>query len=190
MAAKLVTAPATEPVTIAEQKLHSRVDITDDDDLIAAQIAAARRWLEGVKRRAFITQTWRLNLDAWPVGNEIALPNPPLQSVSSIKYYDESNNETTWNNSNYLVDTDSEPGRVVLAYNKTWPTEATLYPVNPIRIEFVAGYGAAADVPETDKQAIMLLVGHWYENRETTMHVDLRTIPFAVESLMWFDRNF
>lgn len=185
----LTSAPATEPVTTAEAKSHLRVDIDDDDTLIAGMIEAARDYFEEAARRALITQTWRLNLDAWPAGNEIELPRSPLQSVSSIVYLDEDGDSTTWSSSAYIVDADSEPGRVVLAHGQSWPSGG-LYPANPIRITFVAGYGDADDVPEKFKHAIKLLVGHWYEHREAYGDGLVREVPMALQSLIWLNRVY
>lgn len=191
MILKQTVAPAVEPVTVAEMKRHLRVDIDDDDGFIEGLIAAGRDYLEKVAWRAFITQTWRLSLDGWPAGDEIELPRPPLQSVTSIVYTDSDNNATTWAASNYIVDTDSEPGRVVLAYGASWPG-VTLRPANPIQITYVAGYGDdGSAVPVSYQQALKLLVGHWYENREATIAGTIaREIPLAVDSLLWLDRVF
>lgn len=181
--------PVTEPVSLIEAKTHCRVDIDEDDTHFTnVLIPAARRYVESVSRRSFITQTWRLSLDDWPHGDEIQLPRPPLVSVSSVVYKDQDGNSTTWASSNYIVDTDSEPGRVKLTYNNTWPSE-TLYPALPVQITYVAGYGDADDVPEEYKQAILLLIGHWYENREAIGTVG-QPIALAVESLIWVDRVF
>lgn len=188
---KLVTAPAAEPLSVSQLKTHLRIDHNDEDDDLTALIVEAREKLESDMRRAFITQTWRMSLDGWPTLDEILLPRPPLQSVTSVVYKDSEGNSTTWSSSAYIVDTDSEPGRIVLAYGETWPS-LTLYPANPIQITFVAGYGDAADdVPGNVKRALKLLCGHWYENREGTVSGTIvRDIPMAVESLIWMDRNF
>lgn len=182
--------PAVEPVTVAEAKNHLRVDISDDDALIGALITAAREMIEERSRRALITQTWRRNLDAWPAIS-LNLPRPPLQSVTSITYTDGDGNTSTVDSSIYSVDTDSQPGRVALAYDQQWPTVATLATLNPIKITYVAGYGdAASDVPQRWKQAILLTVGHWYENREATVTGGgiPKELPLAVESLINLDR--
>lgn len=193
MILKRTSAPAVEPVSLAEAKEHLRVDISDDDDLIEGYITAAREYMEGATRRAFITQTWRLSLDAWPQSDEIQIPKPPLQSICSIVYYDADGISTTWDAANYIVDTDSEPGRVALAYGQFWPG-VTLRPINAIQITYTAGYGdAASDVPQWVKQAIKLLIGHWYENRETVIvgaGIVSRQIELAIESLIWMDRVF
>lgn len=164
---KVITPPASEPVTLAEAKLHVRQDLDTDDALITGLIAVARETVEGSSWYALLTQTWELVLDRWPYGIAIELPRPPLQSVTSVKYTDSSGTETTWDPANYIADTDSVPGRVVLAYNVSWPLTA-LRPAGAIRIRYVAGWTSAANVPQTLKQAMLLLIGHWYENREET----------------------
>ena len=185
----LVTAPASEPLTRTEAKLHLRVDssFTDDDSLIDALITAARQHVESHTRRALVTQTWDLFLDAFPAGNEICVPLPTLQSVTSLKYTDSAGAVTTWSTSNYIVDTAHAPGRIVPAYGVYWPV-FTPSPSNPVAVRFVAGYGAAAAVPEAIKAALELLIGHWYENREAVIGIAnstaLAPVPLAVEALL------
>jgi len=157
-----------------------------EDTLLSRLITAAREYCESFQNRAFITQTWYLWLDAWPV--EIKVPLPPLLSVTSIKYYDTTNAEATMTASDYYADTNSTPGRVVLAWGKTWPG-TTLRPANGICVEFVCGYGAtSASVPAAVRQAMLLLIGHLYENREAVSEKPLTQVPMAVESLLWTER--
>lgn len=190
MGIKLITGPAIEPVSLPEAKLHLRVDIADDDTMIEAQIKAARRWAESVAWRAFITQTWELTLNAFPGVTYIQLPRPPLQSVTSVKYTVDAGTEYTYASSNYIVDTDNEPGKIVLKSTSTWPSD-DLYPVNGVRIRFVAGYGADAEnVPEHFRQAILMLLGHWYENREQVVVSGAvpKEVPLGVEALLGIDQ--
>lgn len=183
---KLITAPASEPLTLVEAKLHLRVDVADDDTLIAALITAARQYCEGVLWRALMPQTWELYLDEWPC-EEIELPKPPLQSVTSVKYTNSIGATTTMDAGDYTVDTASEPGRVVLNYGELWPT-VTLATANPIAIRYVCGYADAAHVPETVKAAMKLLIGHLYENREAVVAgLIVTSVPLAVESLLGLD---
>ncbi len=178
MALRLITPPAEEPITLAQAKAHLRVDTSDEDALITSLITAAREYCESFQNRALITQTWELVLDAWPAF-PVTLPLPPLQSVTSVKYTDCVGIETTWAASNYIVDTDDEMGgRIGLAYGITLPT-TTLQPINGIRIRYVAGYGAAANVPQAVKQAMLLYIANRFENREA---VD---VPEAVHLLLW-----
>ncbi len=188
MALVLVTPPAVEPVSLPEAKNHLRVDITDDDNLIMLLITAAREYCESFQNRAYITQTWQLWLDAWPEGNEIRIPRPPLQAVNSIKYYGADNSEYVLPPTDYIVDTAGEPGRIVLAYGKSWPS-VTLRTTNAVCVEFVAGYGSADKVPQRVKQAMLLLIGHWYDTREIAAvgHVAAE-VPFTVNALLWHER--
>jgi uncharacterized phiE125 gp8 family phage protein len=190
MSLKLITAPTSEPITLAEAKSHCRVDISADDTYIGTLIQAAREWCEAHDWRAYMPQTWELYLDAFPACSMIELPRPPLTSVTSIKYTDSDGVEHTQSSSEYLVDTVSTPGRIVLKTNYTWPS-AVLREANGAYIRFVCGYASAADVPQPIKQAMLLLIGHWYENREnSTVGAVNRSIEFGVKALLDVNRAF
>lgn len=189
----LFAAPTVEPVSRAEAKAQLRVDFDDDDDLIDALIVAAREAAELIARRAFVNQTWDLYLDALPDGSRLDLPKPPLVSVTGVYYTPEGLAEATLSTTNYAVDNRGEPGGVVLKSGQSWPA-ATLEVVNGVRVRFVAGYGtAAANVPERYRQAIKLLVGHLYENREDVVvgqGLTIDTLPQGALWLLGFDRFF
>ncbi len=156
---------------------------TDEDDLIDSLIVAARQWAENFTRRAFITQSWTLTLDAFPT--EILLPRPLAITVTTLKYFDTDGVQQTWNASNYTVDIANTPGKVVRAFNIDWPNIRNI--PNTIEVIYTAGYGAAAsDVPDGIKLAIKMLVGHWYEHRESVvLGVTTAEVPMAVESILW-----
>lgn len=163
MALTLITAPAAEPVALADVKAFLRVDHGDDDTMIDAMIIAARQEAEKICRRSLITQTWELVSDSFP--REIAVPLPPLQSVTSIKYYDTNGVEQTLSALLYQVDIDSAPGRIIPAYGEVWPV--TRCQLNAVRVRFVAGYGADdTKIPEAIKTWIRIRVATMYENRE------------------------
>jgi len=186
MGLTLITGPTVEPLTLAEARDQLRIDGEDEDTLLAGLIQAAREWAEAFTRRALITQTWELVLNTWPTGDRFSLPLPPLQSVTSIKYTDIDGDEATFSSASYIADTDHTPGRIVLKNGYSWPA-VTLREVSGIRVRFVAGYGAAAaDTPQVIRQAMLLVVGHLYENREDTVATgNLRTIPLGAEMLAW-----
>lgn len=179
------TAPTVEPFTTAEAKSHLRVDVTDDDTLIDNLVTAARTRMETDTGRALTTQTWDLVLDSFPDDDDeaIKIPKAPLQSVTSITYVDTDGATQTWDSSKYIVDTDSEPGRITPAYSESYPT--TREQVNAVTIKFQCGYGdASTDIPDDLLQAMRMLIGHWYEHREAVQSgVAVNTVPMAYKFL-------
>jgi uncharacterized phiE125 gp8 family phage protein len=180
-----------EPVTVDQAKAHARINTDDDDALLATYITAARQYCEKITGRAFLTQTWRLSLEHFPFWRYrprgvastqhyhwagvpnwwrpvILLPRPNLIAVSSITYLDTTGAEQTLDSSLYLVDTDGLPGAVQPQYNATWPF--TTIQRGAVKVTYTAGYGDdPEDVPATLQLAILQLVAHWYENRESTV---------------------
>jgi uncharacterized phiE125 gp8 family phage protein len=182
----VTTQPAAEPISSTEAKAHLRVDHTDDDTLIGALITAARMHCENFTRRKLISQTLTGKLDRFPADDgEILLPYPPLVSVTSVKYIDTDGVLQTMSASDYAADTYSLPGRITLAYGEIWPTPRDIE--NAVTIVWTAGYGAAgSSVPQPIRQAMLLLIAHWYENREVAITGTIITqIPLAVEALLW-----
>ena len=174
-------APGTEPVTSTEAKAHCRIDSSADDTMITSLIQAAREYVERFCGRRLITQTWDLKLDMWP--DVIQVPYPPLISVSSITYVDSAGTTQTLATTEYTVDATREPGRIYPAFGKVWPVLQDI-PV-AVSVRFVAGYANAAAVPQGIKQAMLLLIEHWYELREPIMMKEVRDAPLSVENLLW-----
>ncbi len=182
MTIRLITAPTVEPVSVATAKSFLRIDGTEDDALLAILIAAARGKGEQIARRAFITQTLEMTVDAWPADRMLKVMRPPLLSITSVKYLDEDAVEATW--MDYLVDTKSEPGRII--FNSL--PDVTLLEAGGITVRFTAGYGANdTAVPQVIKQAVLLLVAYWYETREAGESVpDGIRKMFVSERAVWF----
>ena len=159
MILKNITQPATEPITIEDVANQCRIgDLTDEQSSVSLFIAAVRQRAESVTRRALLTQTWELVLDAFPQYRDpIYLPLPPLQSVTSINYYDACGALFTMTSVGYRVINDSEPAMIIPAYGTEWP--ATLDDKAVVRIRFVCGYGDdATDVPAAIRQWMLLQV--------------------------------
>ena len=159
----IVAEPTAEPVTLAEVKLFLRLlpDDTSEDDFISGLITAAREYCENFTGRALATQTIMMYLDSVPGTKEV--PMPPLQSVDKIEVIDadKTAHELTAG-TDYLID-DGEVSSIIFMASAQ-EAAALLYPVNPVQITCTVGY--STDIPVGIKQAIMLLVAHWYENRE------------------------
>ena len=183
MALSRVSGPDCEPVTIGEAKAHLRLDITDDDELLSGYILAARSWVEGQTHRALAGQTWDYSIDfAWPYkfGRQwIELPLSPVQSVTSITYIDSGGVERTLAAGDYQAICRTNSSYIVPAYGKTFP--AVRGQPAAITVRFVAGY---AEAPSELKQAIMLLAGHFYENREAASAKALIEVPLTVEAMI------
>ena len=165
--AYISTAPAAEPILLADAKLHLRAEGTADDATITRHIKVARRQVEAYTNRALITQTWVSKLNAFPGSDSdrLVMPKPPLQSVTTLKYYDTSGDQQTWDSDEYTVVISEEPGYIIPAYGYAWPS--TRDQVEAVEITWKAGYGAAGtNVPDDIVQAMYMLIGHWYENRE------------------------
>jgi len=181
-------APSVEPVVTADQKTWMRVDGTDEDTLIGSLAAAARAYVEMATSRQCITATWVLKLKNFPAG-DIVLPIFPLQSITSIKYYDSNDTQQTWSSALYDVDTAMEPGRIRPVSGEDYPSDVRGY-TDDIEITFVSGDGdAASDVPDGVLAAIKILAANWFENREANTPIGLTPVPMSLESLIWQYRS-
>lgn len=144
MTFRLITAPTTEPATVAEVKTDARIDGAELDETISLLITAARRKCEDLTGRALITQTCELVLHRFPVGR-IEIGKLPVSSITSITYYDIDGTLQTLSASTYTLDANTLPGYIYETSTNTWPS--TRDEENSVIIRFVAGYGAASDVP-------------------------------------------
>lgn len=186
-----VTAPTTEPVSLVEAKAHLRVDVADDDTLITALIVAARQTAETYTHRAIPAQTWDLKLDSffdrdYYADGAIWLPKPPVSSITSVTYLDGAGASQTWAaTTGWLSDLPSGPwarrARIYPAYAVQYP--ATYGVPNAVTIRFVAGY---TTVPEGLKAAMKLLMGNWYQHRESVIVGTIaQELPSTVAALLW-----
>lgn len=187
-----VSAPACYPVTLAEAKKQCEIDddITAHDVYLNALIAAATSWAEDYLGRALVQQTWDMHMECFPE-DEIEIPKPPLQSVTSITYLDISGNRQTWDSTDYEVQSGIEDcyGEVKPVYGGTWPTTRG-YSYNSVTVRFVCGYpvgsptddaGRRENVPQAIKQAILFLVAHWFRYREPVGAGLINKIPMTAE---------
>ncbi len=160
-----VSGPNSEPVTLAEAKLHLRVDGADEDALIGALITAARESAEHQLGRSIIATTWALTRDAFPTS--ILLPMPRATAVTRIDYLDADGAAQVMNAIGYQLIAASEfEAWVEPAYGYAWP--ATRQQPEAVKVTYVAGWANAAAVPAAIKSWILLAVGELYANREAS----------------------
>jgi len=176
----IVITPATiDPVSLAEVRLwvRERTGITSEDTLLTNLIEMATRKCQQLTNRQFINATLEWTLPDFPSNSEkLVVPFPPLVSVTSIKYVDVNGVTQTWGSGNYQVYTKGEPGMI-------WVNPGISYPdvkddiLDGVQIRYVAGFGTAiTNVPETIRTTILLLVCHYFDNRE------LATVGFGTAS--------
>lgn len=178
MAIKVITPLATEPVTLVEAKAHLRVVVTDDDTLITAQISAAREFAEHYTGRALAPQTLELALDTFPADG-IELIRSPVTSITSIKYMDADGVEQTLATADYSLNDYGVTASVEPAADTEWPETQDV--ANAVKVRYVAGY---TEIPKTVKAAMLLLIGHLYENRQEGTAFKVEQLPLGVKALL------
>ena len=163
----LDTAATSEPIALSEAKLFLKVDTSDDDALIGTIISSAREYVENFTGYQLLSATYTQYLDKFPNKNTaIELLMNPVSAVTHVKYYDSDNTLQTWNSSNYDTDLKGKPARITLANDATFPTVYDR--TNAVEIKFVAGYAStsATGFPKQLLNAMYLIIGHLYENRQ------------------------
>lgn len=160
-----LTQGSPEPITLAQLKLHMRIDSSAEDALLTASIIAAREYCESMTQRALVTSTWRALMDRFPAGREpIILQHGSVSAISSLKYIDAKRDTITWASTNYALDDKITPCRIRLdKANDSWPT------TDDTEAAVEVNYTVTPTVPTQVTQAMLLLCGHWYENRETVV---------------------
>ena len=174
-----ITAPAKWPLSLKEIKQHGRID-HDEDDFLNAVLMAVTRHCEQYLRKVLITQQWKATFDCFE--NIMDLPNPPIQQIDSVEYYDQDDALQTLASSVYLLN--KTKSTLVLAYNQQWPS--VVNKENAISVTYTSGYGDdPADVPEDIRWGMRLLVGHFYENRENSAPITVSSVPYGLTELWW-----
>ena len=191
---RIVVPPAADPVSLEEASQFLRLAEDSDAPTVERLIRSASHHVEEITRRCFVSRTIEARFDAWPcqdlrrpdIPPDLILPSAsPLASVERVTYVDTDGAVQTLATDVYRVEAHREPGRLRLAFNRDWPNVRADREV--ITVRYDAGYGTDADVPDTAKTAILMLVAHWFENREA---VDVATggtvseIPFGFESII------
>lgn len=180
MAFDIVTAAASEPITLSEAKNFLRVDHSDDDTLISALITASRQMCEEYTRRILVTTTIDEYFDKFPMNrwenlsNLIYLSRGPVASITSVKYVDEIGSEVTITSDQYIIDTISEPARIQSTAG--WFAAAGV--VNQVIVRYVVGTDVSS-IPKPLIQGMMLVISDLYDQRNDRV----KALPTASEYL-------
>ena len=177
------SSPTVEPLQLSEVKKHLEIANADTahDEHLQRLLQEAREQVEHDCQVCLVTRTvtekfnWSGDEEYWQ------LYYRPVSSVTSITYYDTTNTQQTFSASLYSLDTDRR--RIWLNSNSAWPTTYDRW--DAITVTYVAGYGAnGAAVPQMFKQAMLLLIGYYFEER-TMMGNEIVTGSFkAYENLL------
>ena len=183
MSSILLTPPAVEPLTLAEAKAYLRVEHDDDDAVVSALISAARMHIEAQTRRALITQTWRLARDGWPPQGRLAVVPVPLRSIVAARVYHEDGALQSIDTQAFTLDKAAAPALIAFA---PWSLPVPTRRIAGIELDVEVGYGGAgSDVPQPLRQAIKLLLAHWYENRGLiALGHDVAVLPATIAAII------
>lgn len=165
----MTTAPTGTAVEVTDVKSHLKITSASDDAYLTNLIDVATEMVQNYTSQLIMTQTVDLHLPYFL--NRININRTPVSGITHVKYYDSSNTLQTVSSSNYIKNlgkddsSDQSPlvATILPADNYTYPDT---YPrMDAVQIRFEAGAASASDVPETIKQAILIIIGTLYLNR-------------------------
>lgn len=179
---KQITAPASSPVTLSEQKLFSRINGSIEDTLIQTLIDSATSICEKYVRGGFLTRNYEQSEDdfywSWDnfplalrkiYGGEYGfeIKNIQISNIISLKMYDLQDNETVISNTLYRLDraNSNQPARIIFKHGSSVGINTRQF--TQYQLEYTAGFATVADIPAQIKLGIMMTAHNWYENRET-----------------------
>lgn len=150
--------PKAEPLNLEEVKLHLRInpgDTSEDIDILTPLISAAREYCENYCGKSLAEQTITVYSE---MSGTLTLPRAPVISVDSVTVDGETAEYTA--DVHYGTVTVNKPGAV---------------------ITYTAGY---EETPYLVRQAMLLLIGHWYTNREAVIQGSTTEIDIAVRAML------
>ena len=177
---KIKTAPTFDPVSIEQLKWNLHIDQDDhyQDEYLLDIIRSTVEAIQLSIGRQIAQATYTGYLDDF--ADDIVITLGPVDSIVSIKYYNSSNELTTLDSSNYLLDNSELTARVRFLETPSVYGDR----LNAVEIEFTNGWEDAASVPRDIKDAIILLASERYLNPENP---GISTQQSAAERLL---RNY
>lgn len=178
-----------EPVSLTEAKaqIQGLEGISDFDTYITSLITVAREMAEEYTWRTIVASTYELRLPSFD-SEKILLPHPVVAAIISIKYNDITGTEQTLASDKYFLMDWEEPGIVLPSSGNVWP--ANRGAEGDVTITYSAGYASAADVPAIFKQAILMMVRTWFDQRDDVTNRTVNEMPMGSQFLLKSKRCF
>jgi len=163
----------TDIISLSDVKEFIRVDHSDEDTTILAIIDAATQAVQDYTGRHFVSSPYTVVLDAF---YNCEFPTV-VTSISSVTYYDSANDLQTLDASKYFYDVMREPARIkFIDAPNTYENR-----FNSVTINGNTGKQATPTI----KQAIKLLIGHYYENRRSVIFgASPKELPLGIAALL------
>lgn len=182
---RLIAGPVgPRPLDLAMVKKHLRVRHGEEDSYIEQLALAAMESAELATRRQLLTATWELVLDCFPGdGEPIRLPLGNVQEVVAIAYTNANGDDATWDSAAYMVADDREPAEIWPVVGENWPSPRA--EAGAVRVQYMCGYGATDEsIPVLLRHGLLLVVGHWYMNREAVVTGTIATeLPISARHI-------
>ena len=174
----VTAAPAVEPVSLAEAQEQCGVlqAETHFNALLGRLIKAARGHAEEYCNVVWAAQTIASPCDSF--ADLVRLPHGPLSSIVSISYLDAHGEAQTVADSVFEARKDGLEPSIALKPGQSWPRIR-----HGSRITLTAVFGGS--VPDDVQHAMLMLIGHWFVNREAVVTGTIATtIPMSVDALL------
>ena len=177
-----VISPAAEsPLSLDAAKAFLRVGDAAEDSFISDLIQSARERMEQVAGLALVTQTVRVTWSDWPSsiqGRGARLPISPVRQLLSVTVRDADGASSLHADRFQIL-----CGRI---YLRPWSMLPPVPVGGRIEIDIEAGFGAAADLPEDLREALLHLIAAMYAAR-TPGAYDISTqggLPDNVQAIL------
>jgi uncharacterized phiE125 gp8 family phage protein len=186
----------------------------DDDYLTSVVIPGSLEFVEDHTARSLCLRTFREYFDGFPgqhmpIPYNFAFDHPlthqfrsiprkkfelqrsPIVALAQIQYIDQSGATQTLDPSAYYAASHRDPAEITRSSAQVcWPVP--LHRLDTVWIDYTAGYRDPADEtqltvkprPAMALQAMLLLIGHWYENRLPVAPSGVAELPYAVKNLL------
>jgi uncharacterized phiE125 gp8 family phage protein len=170
-----------QPIQLADAKLHLKGTDASEDGLIQMYIDAAQQHIEDYTGVVLEPRIIVEQFDGWRGVRALKLRSWPINSVTVVTYRDSDGIDQTLDPLLYGLATGTRPAQLTAIGGSYWPQTYRFGEAVSVTVD--AGYASTFDVPASLKQAILLLVAHFYGNREAVAAGTITELPLGVQAL-------